>query len=60
MGKIEKCRYPIETIFYDSVRLTNEDRNFLKERELFFNYLAQELENNGQKLDKILEFIVKK
>ena len=57
IAKGKNCRYPIETGFYSAMTLTNEDREFLRDRMLFFNYIAEQVEHNSQKLDKALDFI---
>lgn len=55
--KTSNIRYPIEVGFYNTISLTDEDREFLRGRMLFFNYLVEQVEHNSQKLDNALKFI---
>ena len=58
IAKNKSHRYPIETGFYSTMTLTTEDKEFLRGRMAFFNYLVEQVENNSQKLDKVLELLM--
>ena len=59
MNKVKPRRFPIDIGFFDTMSLTPEDREFLKDRRDYFNYLVERVENNSQKLDEVLEFLNK-